>query len=260
MSLGLSGAGVNRECAGGPSFRGFLRSSGHCSPGAADPGLGMRKRDRGGPHRSVAQLSRGPVRPPGRHLAPGMAAHARGGRFAFGVAMCGPAIRFKPLPAWARSWSAGKRSAGRWRPRRGGQKGEIQARGPAQDGRGQRRVKMKSRRFSAKNCLWPITSLRRNASKVAERKLGCFKPLLQVRRCRTLMKRWPSRRYLALQPAARMMKPRVVVRTSLNAAFSKIDKAVKRGVMHRNTGANQKSPRLRVAVVKAGDRNPPHSA
>ncbi len=31
------------------------------------------------------------------------------------------------------------------------------------------------------------------------------------------------------------------VQTSLNAAFSKIDKAVKRGVMHRNTGANQKS-------------------
>ena len=27
----------------------------------------------------------------------------------------------------------------------------------------------------------------------------------------------------------------------MNAAFSKIDKAVKRGVLHRNTGANQKS-------------------
>ncbi|CAI8171101.1 MAG: 30S ribosomal protein S20 [Prochlorococcus sp.] len=37
------------------------------------------------------------------------------------------------------------------------------------------------------------------------------------------------------------------VKASMNAAFSKIDKAVKRGVMHRNTGANQKS-RLSAAV------------
>jgi small subunit ribosomal protein S20 len=37
------------------------------------------------------------------------------------------------------------------------------------------------------------------------------------------------------------------VETSLNAAFSKIDKAVKVGVLHRNTGANQKS-RLSAAV------------
>ena len=28
---------------------------------------------------------------------------------------------------------------------------------------------------------------------------------------------------------------------TFNAAFSKIDKAVKKGVMHRNTGSNQKS-------------------
>jgi small subunit ribosomal protein S20 len=40
------------------------------------------------------------------------------------------------------------------------------------------------------------------------------------------------------------------VQTSLNAAFSKIDKAVKVGVLHRNTGANQKS-RLSAAVKKA---------
>ena len=38
--------------------------------------------------------------------------------------------------------------------------------------------------------------------------------------------------------------------TSLNSAFSKIDKAVKRGVMHRNTGAHQKS-RLSTAVKRA---------
>ncbi|MEB3349672.1 MAG: 30S ribosomal protein S20 [Cyanobacteriota bacterium] len=42
------------------------------------------------------------------------------------------------------------------------------------------------------------------------------------------------------------------VQTSMNAAFSKIDKAVKVGVLHRNTGANQKS-RLSAAVKKAID-------
>ena len=40
------------------------------------------------------------------------------------------------------------------------------------------------------------------------------------------------------------------VQESLNEAFSKIDKAVKRGVLHRNTGANQKS-RLSSTVKKA---------
>jgi small subunit ribosomal protein S20 len=40
------------------------------------------------------------------------------------------------------------------------------------------------------------------------------------------------------------------VQSSLNAAFSKIDKAVKVGVLHRNTGANQKS-RLSAAVKQA---------
>ncbi len=37
---------------------------------------------------------------------------------------------------------------------------------------------------------------------------------------------------------------------SMNDAFSKIDKAVKRGVLHKNTGANQKS-RLTAAFKKA---------
>ena len=36
---------------------------------------------------------------------------------------------------------------------------------------------------------------------------------------------------------------------TFNSAFSKIDKAVKQGVLHRNTGANQKS-RLSVALKK----------
>jgi small subunit ribosomal protein S20 len=40
---------------------------------------------------------------------------------------------------------------------------------------------------------------------------------------------------------------RGAVQNSMNAAFSKIDKAVKVGVLHRNTGANQKS-RLSIAV------------
>ena len=31
------------------------------------------------------------------------------------------------------------------------------------------------------------------------------------------------------------------IQSSMNAAFSKIDKAVKRGVLHRNAGAHQKS-------------------
>ena len=43
---------------------------------------------------------------------------------------------------------------------------------------------------------------------------------------------------------------RQAVQTSMNAAFSKIDKAVKVGVLHRNTGAHQKG-RLSVAVKNA---------
>ena len=39
------------------------------------------------------------------------------------------------------------------------------------------------------------------------------------------------------------------VQSSMNAAFSKIDKAVKVGVLHRNNGANQKS-RLSAVVRK----------
>ncbi len=43
---------------------------------------------------------------------------------------------------------------------------------------------------------------------------------------------------------------KATIRSSMNEAFSKIDKAVKRGVLHRNTGAHQKS-RLTSAVKKA---------
>ena len=48
---------------------------------------------------------------------------------------------------------------------------------------------------------------------------------------------------------------KATVQSSLNAAFSKIDKAVKRGVLHRNSGAHQKA-RLSVAVKKAIDPAP----
>lgn len=43
---------------------------------------------------------------------------------------------------------------------------------------------------------------------------------------------------------------KINLQKSMNDAFSKIDKAVKRGVLHRNTGANQKS-RLSSAVKRA---------
>ena len=41
-----------------------------------------------------------------------------------------------------------------------------------------------------------------------------------------------------------------MVKQTMNDAFSKIDKAVKRGVLHRNAGANQKS-RISSAVKQA---------
>ena len=45
-------------------------------------------------------------------------------------------------------------------------------------------------------------------------------------------------------------KAKTIVQENMSLAFSKIDKAVKRGVLHANTGANQKS-RLSSAVKKA---------
>ena len=62
---------------------------------------------------------------------------------------------------------------------------------------------------------------------------------------RTLMKRC----FVACSTYGQKPGPesKAAVESSLNAAFSKIDKAVKVGVMHRNTGSNQKS-RLSAAV------------
>ncbi len=70
---------------------------------------------------------------------------------------------------------------------------------------------------------------------------------------RTLMKRCfnACQSYLA-NPGE---EAKVNVQKSMNEAFSKIDKAVKRGVLHKNTGSNQKS-RITAAVKKAID-NPP---
>lgn len=65
---------------------------------------------------------------------------------------------------------------------------------------------------------------------------------------RTLMKRcFSACTAYAQEPGE---SARAVVQKSMSAAFSKIDKAVKVGVLHRNTGANQKA-RLSVAVKKA---------
>ena len=44
-------------------------------------------------------------------------------------------------------------------------------------------------------------------------------------------------------------KAKADLQKTFNEAFSKIDKAVKKGVLHRNTGANQKS-RLSIALKK----------
>lgn len=62
---------------------------------------------------------------------------------------------------------------------------------------------------------------------------------------RTLMKRcFAACSACAQEPGD---EARQAVRSSMSVAFSKIDKAVKVGVLHRNTGANQKS-RLSLAV------------
>ena len=64
---------------------------------------------------------------------------------------------------------------------------------------------------------------------------------------RTLIKRCLSAcNDYAQQPGE---EAKVNIQKSMNAAFSKIDKAVKKGVLHRNTGANQKS-RLSFALKK----------
>ena len=64
---------------------------------------------------------------------------------------------------------------------------------------------------------------------------------------RTLMKRcFTACQAYAQEPGT---EAKQTVQTTMSAAFSKIDKAVKVGVLHRNTGANQKS-RLSVAVKK----------
>lgn len=65
---------------------------------------------------------------------------------------------------------------------------------------------------------------------------------------RTLMKRCFTACSAYSQEPGEAAK--TAVQASMNAAFSKIDKAVKVGVLHGNTGANQKS-RLSAAVKSA---------
>ena len=65
---------------------------------------------------------------------------------------------------------------------------------------------------------------------------------------RTLMKRCFSACSAYSQEPGEAAKENA--QASINAAFSKIDKAVKRGVLHRNTGAHQKS-RLSAALKQA---------
>ena len=65
---------------------------------------------------------------------------------------------------------------------------------------------------------------------------------------RTLMKRcFTACEAYAATPGD---EAKATVQSSMSAAFSKIDKAVKVGVLHRNNGAHQKS-RLSAAVKKA---------
>ena len=65
---------------------------------------------------------------------------------------------------------------------------------------------------------------------------------------RTLMKRCFTACTAYSQAPGETAK--TAVQTSMNAAFSKIDKAVKVGVLHGNNGSHQKS-RLSAAVKKA---------
>ncbi len=62
---------------------------------------------------------------------------------------------------------------------------------------------------------------------------------------RTLMKRCLTACTVYSQKPGEEAKQ--ALQTSMNTAFSKIDKAVKRGVLHRNNGAHQKS-RLTIAM------------
>ena len=70
---------------------------------------------------------------------------------------------------------------------------------------------------------------------------------------RTLMKRCLTACTVYSQESGEEAK--VSIQKNMNDAFSKIDKAVKRGVLHRNTGANQKA-RISSAVKKAIDPVP----
>ena len=73
---------------------------------------------------------------------------------------------------------------------------------------------------------------------------------------RTLMKRcFNACESYGTEPGEPGEPAKKAVKDSMDAAFSKIDKAIKVGAMHRNAGAHQKS-RLSAAVKKAIDPAP----
>ncbi len=66
---------------------------------------------------------------------------------------------------------------------------------------------------------------------------------------KTLTKRYlESLETYSAEPSSDQMQ---LVQTNLSSTFSKIDKAIKRGVLHRNTGARRKARLSRVFKIKA---------
>ncbi len=72
---------------------------------------------------------------------------------------------------------------------------------------------------------------------------------------RTLMKRY----FQAVEEYARQPSPESLqdVKNRLSAAYSKIDKAVKRGVLHSNNGARKKSRLVKRLKQAQAQMNPP---
>lgn len=66
---------------------------------------------------------------------------------------------------------------------------------------------------------------------------------------KTLMKKYfETLNHHAVAPSSETM---LEVQTRMNSAYSKIDKAVKRGVLHRNTGARKKAQLARALKQSA---------
>jgi len=185
------------------SFQGFLKIQRTLpTQAAARSWLGNAQGFGADPIEAFAQLQQGPRRPPGAPGADGPP-RARWPLSLFGVGWW----RARSLSAAGRpggqNRGAPERSAGRWRH---GERteGEIQARARPRMGKGRTSaaLRMKSRRFKAsKTAVWPITSLRRNASRLPSA-TGCSTAAYKSAGAQRLMKRLPSRRYLPTNAAA----------------------------------------------------------